>query len=138
MGEGILRPPFPRVDGELRCGQLSAAELADRFGTPLYVYDFEYIAARVAAFQAAFATADMLMAYSVKANGNVNLLRRLHALGCGADITSLGELLRARKAGIPAEQIVFGGQLVNFRQRLAPVSNTVAVARLTESLPFRC
>lgn len=109
MGEGILRPPFPRVDGELRCGQLSAAELADRFGTPLYVYDFEYIAARVAAFQAAFATADMLMAYSVKANGNVNLLRRLHALGCGADITSLGELFRARKAGIPAEQIVFAG-----------------------------
>ena len=109
MGEGVLTTPFPRVDGELRCGSVSAAELAARYSTPLYVYDFEYVKGRVQTFQQAFPDVDMLVAYSVKANGNLSLLRRLRALGCGADITSLGELFRARKAGIPPEHIVFAG-----------------------------
>lgn len=109
MGEGVLTTSFPRVDGELRCGGVSAAELAARYSTPLYVYDFEHIRGRVQDFQKAFTDVDMLLAYSVKANGNLSLLRRLQALGCGADITSLGELFRARKAGIPPEHIVFAG-----------------------------
>ena len=49
------------------------------------------------------------MAYSVKANGNLSVLRRLRDLGCGADITSVGELHRARKAGIEPSRIVFSG-----------------------------
>ena len=63
----------------------------------------------VQAFQEAFREVEPLLAYSVKANGNLSLLRRLRALGCGADITSLGELFRARKADIPPEDIVFAG-----------------------------
>jgi diaminopimelate decarboxylase len=88
---------------------MSAAGLAARYGTPLYVYDFAHIAGRVQAFQTAFREVELLLAYSVKANGNLSLLRRLRGLGCGADITSLGELFRARKAGIPPEDIVFAG-----------------------------
>jgi len=109
LGEGVLTGPFPRVEGELRCGPHRVADLADRFGTPLYVYDMERIRERVRGFQHAFAGIDHLIAYSVKANGNLALLRRLAALGCGADITSRGELYRALRAGIDPGRVVFAG-----------------------------
>lgn len=109
MGTGLLTAPFPRVDGELRAGGLALAELAERFGTPLYVYDLEQIEARYRAFDAAFADVEHLIAYSVKANGNLAILNRLGRLGAGADIVSLGELYRALRAGIAPEKIVFAG-----------------------------
>ena len=86
MGESLLTQPFVPRTGELHCGDIPAAELAERFGTPLYVYDIRRIAERVRAFHTAFAGVDQLLAYSVKANGNLSILRRLHAMGCGADI----------------------------------------------------
>jgi diaminopimelate decarboxylase len=109
LGESLLTQPFPRVEGEIWCAEFRAADLADRFGTPLYVYDGRRIDERVEAFRRAFAAIDHLIAYSVKANGNISILRRLRDLGCGADITSLGELYRARRAGIDASRIVFAG-----------------------------
>lgn len=109
MGQSVLSAPFPRVEGTLRCGEIPAEELAARFGTPLYVYDLAWIRRRVELFRAAFSGIDHLVAYSVKANGNLTLLRALRELGCGADITSGGELYRARRAGIPANEIVFAG-----------------------------
>jgi diaminopimelate decarboxylase len=109
VGEGVLTRPFPRVDGVLHCGEVPAEALAERFGTPLYVYDMAWIRDRVRAFQSAFGGLDHLIAYSVKANGNLSVLRALNALGCGADITSGGELFRAIRAGIPADRIVFAG-----------------------------
>lgn len=109
MGQGVLTGPFPRIAGELHCGDVRAEELADRFGTPLYVYDLGAIRQRVAVFGEAFEEVDHLLAYSVKANGNLSILRALGEMGCGADITSGGELFRARKAGIPADRMVFAG-----------------------------
>ena len=104
-----MTPTFRRVGADLFCGDVPARDLADWFGTPLYVYDIRRIESRVRAFQDAFAGVDHLLAYSVKANGNLTILRCLKDLGCGADITSRGELFRAIMAGIPAEQIVFAG-----------------------------
>jgi diaminopimelate decarboxylase len=104
-----MTPTIRREDGELLCGEIPTGDLADRFGTPLYVYDICRIENRVRAFHDAFEGVDHLLAYSVKANGNLTILRRLRALGCGADITSRGELFRAHKAGFPPEQIVFAG-----------------------------
>ena len=109
MGEGLLTPPFVRTDGQLLCGSVPAAELAARFGTPLYVYDVAHISERVRIFSEAFAGVEHLLAYSVKANGNLSILRLLAGLGCGADITSGGELFRARRAGISPDRIVFAG-----------------------------
>lgn len=109
MGQGLLTEPFSRKDGVLFCGEVPAEDLAERFGTPLYVYDIRRMEARVRRFQAAFAGVDHLLAYSVKANGNLSLLRRLRAAGCGADVTSAGELFRAGRAGIPSEDTVFAG-----------------------------
>lgn len=109
MGQSLLTEPFSRKDGLLLCGEVPAEELARRFGTPLYVYDIRRIEARLGRFQSAFAGVDHLLAYSVKANGNLSILRRLAALGCGADITSAGELFRAGRAGILPGDTVFAG-----------------------------
>jgi diaminopimelate decarboxylase len=115
VGEGllsareVLAPGFPRVSGVLHCRGHSLEALATRFGTPLYVYDAEGLADRVRLFQEAFRDIDFLLAYSVKANGNLAVLHRMGVLGAGSDIVSLGELHRALRAGIPAERIVFAG-----------------------------
>jgi diaminopimelate decarboxylase len=101
--------PFHRVDGVLHCGSHPLSHLADRFGTPLYVYDAHYVEERFRAFRAAFAGVDPLVAFAVKANGNLAILHRLGRLGAGADIVSGGELHRALKAGIDPGRVVFSG-----------------------------
>lgn len=83
--------------------------LAAEFGTPLFVYDAALIEARYRTLVDAFAGVDLLVAYSVKANGNLAILDRLARLGAGADIVSGGELHRALRAGIPGNRIVFAG-----------------------------
>jgi len=93
----------------LHCEDVSAERLVAEYGTPLYVYSEAAILARYRAFTDAFAALDPLIAYSVKANGNLGVLRLLEQAGAGADIVSGGELFRARLAGIPPERIVFSG-----------------------------
>lgn len=109
VGESVLKQPFPMRDGHLRAGSQAVEDLAARFGTPLYVYDAEIIRDRYRMISEAFAPLDPLIAYSVKANGNLAVLDLLAGLGAGADIVSGGELYRARTAGIPADRILFAG-----------------------------
>lgn len=101
--------PFHYRAGRLFCEEVPAQELAADFGTPLYIYSREALVTRAEAFGTAFAPASPLIAYSVKANGNLSILRILAELGVGADIVSGGELHRAQLAGIPGERIVFSG-----------------------------
>lgn len=103
------RDPFPRRGGALHCEDVPAAELVARWGTPLYVYSANHIRDRFRELDGALAPVPHLIAYSVKANGNLGVLRTLAALGAGADVVSGGELHRARLAGIPPERIVFSG-----------------------------
>jgi diaminopimelate decarboxylase len=84
-------------------------ELADRFGTPVFIYDAQAVRRRYRELRDAFAEVDPLIAYSVKANGNLKLLHLLREEGAGADIVSLGELSRCVRAGIAADRIVFAG-----------------------------
>ncbi|MGH7504279.1 MAG: diaminopimelate decarboxylase, partial [Longimicrobiales bacterium] len=100
---------FGYHNDKLHCEGVSAERLVHDFGTPLYVYSRATVEERYRSFDAAFAPLDRLIAYSVKANGNLAVLRLLASLGAGADIVSGGELYRARLAGIPAERIVFSG-----------------------------
>lgn len=88
---------------------VSAEDLVAAYGTPLYVYSEKAILDRYREFDKAFGEVDHLIAYSVKANGNLGILRLLAAQGAGADIVSAGELHRARLAGIPPQRIVFSG-----------------------------
>jgi diaminopimelate decarboxylase len=112
VGTGVLRVPnsvFHYAGDRLHCEDVSAEALVAEYGTPLYVYSERAILGRYSAFADAFAPLDPLIAYSVKANGNLAVLRLLAGAGAGADIVSGGELHRARLAGIPAERIVFSG-----------------------------
>lgn len=110
MGAGVLMAePFRHVDSMLFCEGVSAEDLVAAYGTPLYVYSETAIRDRYQAFVNAFVELDPLIAYSVKANGNLEVLRILCAEGAGADIVSGGELHRALVAGIPADRIVFSG-----------------------------
>jgi diaminopimelate decarboxylase len=112
VGQSVLEAmadPFPYVADRLNCEGVPAEHLVAQYGTPLYVYSRHGILERYRAFTEAFAALDPLIAYSVKANGNLAVLRLLAAAGAGADIVSGGELYRARHAGVPAERILFSG-----------------------------
>ena len=103
------RDHFHYRDGKLYCEGVPVSELVAVHGTPLYVYSQASIVERYRSFDRAFEPLDRLIAYSVKANGNLALLKLLAEQGAGADIVSGGELYRARLAGISAERIVFSG-----------------------------
>jgi diaminopimelate decarboxylase len=112
VGQSVLRTvaePFHYVDDRLSCEAVPAESLVAEYGTPLYVYSRHAILERYSAFTDAFAALDPLVAYSVKANGNLSVLRLLADAGAGADIVSGGELYRARHAGMPSDRILFRG-----------------------------
>jgi diaminopimelate decarboxylase len=83
--------------------------IADRVGTPAYVYSTNLIRAQYNALHDALHGIRHRICYSVKANGNLGVLRVLKQLGAGADIVSVGELRRARMAGFDPDGIVFSG-----------------------------
>jgi diaminopimelate decarboxylase len=118
----ILRPPgfvlresrkgLFRRSGTLalHCDDVALTSLAERYGTPLYVYSATSILARLADFNHAFHHVPHTICYSVKANSNISILRLLAREGCGFDVVSGGELERVLVANQrAAKKIVFSG-----------------------------
>lgn len=101
--------PFPRRDGELYADGVPLAHIAERVGTPVYVYAQRHFEARYAALKAAMAPRGADICYAVKANSNLAVLSCFQALGAGFDIVSAGELQRVLCAGGRADQVVFSG-----------------------------
>jgi diaminopimelate decarboxylase len=99
---------FEYREGKLHAENVVLEELALKVGTPVYVYSTATLERHFRVFAAAFPP-DALIAYSVKANGNLAVLKTLARLGAGADVVSGGELVKALRAGIPANRIVFSG-----------------------------
>jgi diaminopimelate decarboxylase len=95
------------VDGELAVGGIRASALAEEFATPLVVYCEQTLLDQARAYRAAAPDARVL--YSVKAFQNVALLRLFSGEGLGADVSTLGELSFALRAGVPADRIVVHG-----------------------------
>jgi diaminopimelate decarboxylase len=89
--------------------QVDYQMLADRYGTPLYVYDFDAMAGRYAELKEAFAGHKSLITYAVKANSNLSTIAHFSALGSGADCVSIGEVKRALTAGVEPYKIIFSG-----------------------------
>jgi diaminopimelate decarboxylase len=87
---------------------MSPAELAERFGTPLFVYDLDVIERRLAALRSAL-PAVVDIAYALKANPALAVVAHLASLGAGADVASDGELETALVAGVPGPAIVLTG-----------------------------
>jgi diaminopimelate decarboxylase len=105
--KGLLRRS---ADSVLHCEAIPLPKLAERYGTPLYVYSATAIRGRLAAFQNAFLDIPHTICYSVKANSNLGILRLLARQGCGFDVVSGGELERVLAADVrSARKIVFSG-----------------------------
>jgi diaminopimelate decarboxylase len=83
--------------------------LAEKYGTPLYVYDFDYIENRYSTLKDAFAGKKSMINYAVKANSNLSVIAHLAKLGAGADCVSIGEVNRALTAGVSKYKIIFSG-----------------------------
>ncbi len=88
---------------------LDITTLVKKYDTPLYLYDFNNITNRYEELKEAFGGKKSLVAYAVKSNSNLAVIRHLGNLGAGADCVSIGEVRRALKAGVKKYRIIFSG-----------------------------
>ena len=100
---------FAYRHGVLHAEDIDLIALANAVGTPFYCYASATLERHYRVFAQAFADVDALICYAMKANSNQAVIATLARLGAGVDVVSEGELLRARKAGVPAQKIMFSG-----------------------------
>ena len=118
---------FSYQGNQLCVEQVPLAEIAQRFGTPCYVYSHAALTDGYRQFEEAFAGHEHLICYAVKANSNLAILHLLAWMGAGFDIVSGGELQRVLAAGGAAGKVVFSG-----------VGKTVAEIRLALNAEILC
>ncbi len=100
---------FLYKQGVLYAEDVALPEIAAAVGTPFYCYSTATLERHYKVFSEAFADLPALICYALKANSNQGVIATLARLGAGADVVSGGELLRARKAGVSADKIMFSG-----------------------------
>tara|TARA_Y100000590_G_scaffold453025_1_gene597290 strand:+ start:157 stop:1371 length:1215 start_codon:yes stop_codon:yes gene_type:complete len=88
---------------------ISTEKLAKKFNTPLYCYSYLKLKNNISNFKSYFKKINPLICFSLKSNANTKILREIKNLGCGADVVSKGEMMRALKSGIKNKKIVFSG-----------------------------
>ena len=84
-------------------------QLAQEYKTPLYIYDLDHMTKQYEELKDAFKARKSILAYAVKANSNLSVVRHFAKMGSGADCVSIGEVRRAFLAGIPSYKIIFSG-----------------------------
>jgi len=100
---------FEYRQGELYCEHVPVSRIAKQVGTPCYIYSHATLIRHIRAYDSAFKNIPHLIAFAMKANSNLAILRLMAKEGSGVDIVSGGELFRALKAGVPPSKIVFAG-----------------------------
>ena len=95
--------------GEMHCENVAIERIAKEVGTPCYIYSHHTLVQHYRAFDEAFHSVPHIVAFAMKANSNLAILRLMAREGSGADIVSGGELYRALKAGISPDKTVFAG-----------------------------
>src|SRR5262245_6471398 len=100
---------FQYRDRTLYCEDVPVRALAEAYGTPLWVYSKATLLYHLQQLQQAFRSANPLICYSLKTNGNLAICRLMREAGSGFDVTSGGELFRALAAGGKGDHIVFAG-----------------------------
>src|SRR5215471_14787015 len=93
----------------LHAEETPVPSLAERYGTPLFVYSQRTLLHHLAQLQRAFAAVQPLICYSLKTNPNLHICRLMYEHGAGFDVTSGGELFRALEAGASGDRLVFAG-----------------------------
>jgi diaminopimelate decarboxylase len=102
-------PGFSHRGAQLLCESVPVNRVADRLGTPAYLYSRASMAQAYRRLDTAFGRLPHTICFAVKANSNLSILRVFAALGSGFDIVSGGELYRLRRIGVPGSRIVFSG-----------------------------
>ena len=100
---------FEYRQGELYCEQVPVSRIVKELGTPCYIYSHATLVRHFQVYDRAFAAVPHIIAFAMKANSNLAILRLMAKEGSGVDIVSGGELFRALKAGVPPSKIVFAG-----------------------------
>jgi diaminopimelate decarboxylase len=95
--------------GRLHCEKVPLQRIAEEIGTPVYIYSEATLHRHVRVFDEAFQSVPHLICYAVKANSNLNIIRRFAEWGTGFDIVSGGELYRVLRAGGSPEKVIFSG-----------------------------
>ncbi|NVK35569.1 MAG: diaminopimelate decarboxylase [Rhodobacteraceae bacterium] len=125
---------FEHRDGDLFAEDVRVEDIAAQVGTPFYCYSTATLERHYKVFSSAFEGTDSLVAYAVKANSNLAVLKTLANLGAGMDVVSEGELLRALAAGVPGERILFSGVGKTEREQALALQNDILCFNV-ESLP---
>ena len=102
-------PNIKYIGKNLFIEKLSVGRIAKKVETPFYIYSENQIKENYIKFFNTFKKVKPLVCFSAKSNSNLSILRSLGKLGAGIDVVSIGELLKALKAGIKANKIVFSG-----------------------------
>jgi diaminopimelate decarboxylase len=135
--QGTLRR-LVSATSSLHCESVPLSKLADRFGTPLYVYSAATIRQRIEMFERAFRKFPHTICYSVKANSNLSILRLLAKMGCGFDVVSGGELARVIRADKrAANRIVFSGVGKTREEILAAIRDGIMLFNLESESELR-
>ncbi len=88
---------------------IKVQDIAAKFGTPIYCYSYSQLNENITNFKKSFKSFSPLICFAIKSNTNVNLISEISKFGLGADVVSIGELMKALKAGIKPGKIVFSG-----------------------------
>lgn len=105
-----------KSNGEYMVGGVGVAELANTYGTPVYVYDAQIIKRQVQALQEAFSGFDCTIKYACKALTNISILEYVHSLGCELDTVSLEEIAIGLRAGYKPTEILFTPNSISFEE----------------------
>jgi diaminopimelate decarboxylase len=97
------------IKNKLLFDKKNVENLAKKFGTPLYCYSHNKIKSNILELKKYFHSFSPLICFAVKSNTNIKILKEIKKFNLGADVVSIGELLKALKAGIKAKKIVFSG-----------------------------
>ena len=100
---------FNYKNGQLFAEDVPVSDIAQQVGTPVYIYSKNTFLDHLTKMQKAYSEIDTTICYSVKASGNINILKTLAEAGSGFDIVSGGELFRAQQAGADCSKIVYAG-----------------------------
>ena len=88
---------------------VSVQKIAQKFSTPAYCYSYKKLKENIINFKKNFGSLSPIICFAVKSNTNINLIKEIKKFGLGADVVSIGEMMKAIKAGINPKKIVFSG-----------------------------
>jgi diaminopimelate decarboxylase len=116
---------FHYKEGELYAEDIALKKVADKYGTPAFIYSKATLQRHANAYINSFKTMDGLVCFSVKALSNISILKTLKNSGCGFDIVSGGELHRALLAGADPKKIIFSGVGKSKDEMVAGIENNI-------------